>query len=81
MISKANFNIYFFSTFIWLLLALSASANLELFIVSIIYFIKQTRSAPSNITNIKQPTQNLTLSHQPSNLFSQKSTATPTPTT
>jgi hypothetical protein len=41
MISKTNFKINYASMFSWLALALAATANLRLFLFTIIYFFKQ----------------------------------------
>ena len=54
MISKTNFKINYISMFIWLALALSAFANLGLFIISVIYFLKQRQPRPNPQPN-QQP--------------------------
>jgi hypothetical protein len=62
MISKTNFKINYASKFTWLALALAATANLGLFIFTIIYFFMQrqtptlqTQQTPQTLSSIHIP--------------------------
>ena len=52
MISKTNFEINYASIFTWLALALAATANLGLFLFTVIYFFRQRQTlTPQTTTN------------------------------
>ena len=66
MISKTNFKINYASMFTWLALALAATANLGLFVFTVIYFFKQRQTLipqticpqPQTLPTIQTPNPN-----------------------